>query len=419
MSLVESLPVGDFELSSTVIQTFEILIRHVQNAKTSIDLSAMYWNLLGEEDRKIYSELEMTKFGADQGRKLFFALRDAASRGVKIRILTTPGKGHSDMESLPSEVRLLVDKAPDNVYVRCWNGAEWYGSGILHQKIWIFDAQNVYVGSANMDWKSLTQVMEVGVILENLAPTSEVMQDFQRLFETWWAFASSDLLPAKTASYFSDKFQIQLQVPAWSLYLPEKERIEDPFAKAGLFAFGNISHQLQPKFITLDGAATAAKMFVAVAPSEATAAHSRAFDEDALIYTIRTAKSFICLSVMDFAPFSMYTPGPIHWPALTDALLAGIYSKPGLHVRLLISQWQHTSSQLLEALAILQKQGDSCKRMRARCSGRLEVKIFLVPGWQNTTSKDGKAALWPPYTRVNHAKYIVTDALGDIFDDIS
>lgn len=155
-------------------------------------------------------------------------------------------------------------------------------------------------------------------------------------------------------------------------------------------------------------------MFVAAAPLEATAGHSRAFDEDALVYTIRSANSFVSLSVMDFAPFSMYTPGPLHWPALTDALLAGVYSKPGLRVRLLISQWQHTSPQLLEALATLKKQAELCQHMHARCSGRLEIKIFRVPGWQNTTSSAGSKAAWPSYTRVNHAKYIVTDTRANV-----
>lgn len=426
LSLVESLPVGDFALSSAVPQTFEALKHHVQAATTSIDLSAMYWNLLGEEDRKVYSDAEMTSFGAERGRNLLFALRDAATRGVNIRILTAKQSQLETLDqlettSLPSEVQVLMDAAPQNVHVRCWSGPEWYGSGILHQKIWVFDEQHVYVGSANMDWKSLAQVMEVGVVMENLPPTSETMRDLQRLFDTWWTFASSDLLPAKTQTYFSEKFQHQLQVPAWSLYLPDEKRIEDPFVKAGLSALGNISHQLQTPFSTAltendaEGeASTAAQMFVAAAPLEATAAHSRAFDKDALVYTIRSAKSFVSLSVMDFSPFSMYTPGPLHWPALTDALLAGVYGKPGLQVRLLISQWQHTSPQMLEALATLQQQAELCQHTHARCSGRLEIKIFRVPGWQNTTSSTGTKAVWPSYTRVNHAKYIVTDTRANV-----
>lgn len=30
--------------------------------------------------------------------------------------------------------------------------------GVLHSKFWIVDGRHVYVGSANMDWRSLTQV---------------------------------------------------------------------------------------------------------------------------------------------------------------------------------------------------------------------------------------------------------------------
>ncbi|OWZ10130.1 PhosphoLipase D [Phytophthora megakarya] len=428
LSLVESLPVGDFALTSEVPQTFEALTRHVEAAKTSIDLSAMYWNLLGEEDRRVYSAAEMTKFGADRGGNLLLALKEAALRGVKIRVLTAKQTirdvemggivDKTSCSSLPSEVQMLVDTS-QNVHVRCWSGTEWYGSGILHQKIWIFDDQHVYVGSANMDWKSLAQVMEVGIIMENLSPTSDVIQDMQRLYETWWMFASSELLPAKTDGYFSERFQHELQVPAWSVYLPETKRKEDPFVKAGFLALGNISHQLQTPFSTPSigkdaGASSTAQIFVAAAPMEVTAAHSRAFDEDALVYTIRSAKSFVSLSVMDFVPFSMYTPGPLHWPALTDALLASVYSKPGLQVRLLISQWQHTSPQMLEALVTLKKEAGLCQHTHARCTGRLEIKVFRVPGWQNTTSSAGTKASWPSYTRVNHAKYIVTDTRANV-----
>lgn len=35
---------------------------------------------------------------------------------------------------------------------------DWWGSGIVHAKVWISDSRDVYIGSANNDWKSLTQV---------------------------------------------------------------------------------------------------------------------------------------------------------------------------------------------------------------------------------------------------------------------
>lgn len=39
-------------------------------------------------------------------------------------------------------------------------------------------------------------------------------------------------------------------------------------------------------------------------------------------------------------------------------------------------------------------------------SGQLEIKQFVVPGWDSTTGEDRE---YPGHTRVNHTKYIVTD----------
>lgn len=37
---------------------------------------------------------------------------------------------------------------------------DWWGSGIVHTKVWITDRKDLYIGSANNDWKSLTQVID-------------------------------------------------------------------------------------------------------------------------------------------------------------------------------------------------------------------------------------------------------------------
>ena len=71
----------------------------------------------------------------------------------------------------------------------------------------------------------------------------------------------------------------------------------------------------------------------------------RVADEDALVYTLRDATTSACLSVMDFLPASAYSGGhggsPVRWSALTDAMLAAVYTKP-IKMRLLISHWAHT-----------------------------------------------------------------------------
>jgi len=35
---------------------------------------------------------------------------------------------------------------------------DWWGSGVVHAKVWISNKKDVCIGSANNDWKSLTQV---------------------------------------------------------------------------------------------------------------------------------------------------------------------------------------------------------------------------------------------------------------------
>ena len=45
-----------------------------------------------------------------------------------------------------------------NLQVRSLNFTKLMGGGVLHTKLWIIDHQHFYVGSANMDWRSLTEV---------------------------------------------------------------------------------------------------------------------------------------------------------------------------------------------------------------------------------------------------------------------
>ena len=117
----------------------------------------------------------------------------------------------------------------------------------------------------------------------------------------------------------------------------------------------------------------------------------------------------------------MYTAVPLWWPALNDALLSVIAAK-GATVRLLVSKWNHTNSLMLPNLAALQAAAAAVCPRGGRCpssardnrengGGSLEVRIFEIPGWNET---EGVSASYPPYSRVNHAKYIVSDTRTNI-----
>lgn len=50
----------------------------------------------------------------------------------------------------------------------------------MHTKLWLIDRTHVYVGSANMDWRSLTQVKELGLLAMNC---SCIARDIGKIFD--------------------------------------------------------------------------------------------------------------------------------------------------------------------------------------------------------------------------------------------
>jgi phosphatidylserine/phosphatidylglycerophosphate/cardiolipin synthase-like enzyme len=59
------------------------------------------------------------------------------------------------------------------------------GGGIQHSKFFLVDGREVFVGSQNFDWRSLTQVHEVGLRIKS----DRAAADFSRVFEADWAIA--------------------------------------------------------------------------------------------------------------------------------------------------------------------------------------------------------------------------------------
>lgn len=416
-ALVESIPVGLEDLRETagVQYTHDVLVGLTRVARCTIDLTAMYWALLpdpaeGDEkadpkagNQKGFTKAQLDAMGAGEGRTLFEALQEAARRGVSIRILQSPGSSGQRQDS-----DVLAEQFPENVTIHCVDMRKWYGgSGIMHQKVWIFDARHLYLGSANTDWKSLTQVKEMGISVED-AP--ELAADATKFFNTWWAFSA--LTPAST-EVFDPVARINRMVPAWSTLVDGPHRGEsllDGYEFATAFSCTN------PLRLTLNG--EQGGVFLTGSPAEVRG-RGRTWDGDGLVHTIDDACRSICVSVMDFAPISLYgrCPGagtatgtfPDHpvvwWPRLCDALLSAVLTRK-ICVRLLVSKWAHTSGLMEPLLVALQKAADAGRADSDMSSGQLEIKQFIVPGWDSTTGENPK---YPEYTRVNHTKYVVTD----------
>jgi phospholipase D3/4 len=407
--LVESIPKGLEDLRGTpgVHYTEDVLVRLTSAARSTIDLTAMYWALLPDpasEDEKGFTPSQFADMGAGAGEALYQALRDAAARGVHIRILQSPGFSGQKQES-----EALREKFPGRISIHSIDMSEWYGGGIMHQKMWVFDGRHLYLGSANMDWKSISQVKEIGVAVEDCP---ELAADAARYFNAWWAFSA---LTGSSVEVFDPIARICRRVPPWSSLAPAARREKSPLAGTD---FATRYNHDTPLRIELGG--EQCDVFLTGCPREVCGS-GRTWDEEGLVYTIDDSRKSVCLCVMDFVPTSLFkrqseggprgdepaipTDTPVWWPSLFNALLSAVLTRK-VYVRLLVSKWADTSNLIEPFLIALQKAADAGRADRRMTAGQLEIKRFIVPGWDSTS---GAFRKYPGHTRVNHTKYIVTD----------
>ena len=116
-------------------------------AKHRIELASSYWSLRGSDVYRDPSDW--------QGEDIYARLVNASKSGLSIRIAQnqpSPNNPNLDTEDL-SELQ--------GITVKSLNFTGLMGGGILHTKLWIVDREHFYVGSANFDWRSLTQVQTV------------------------------------------------------------------------------------------------------------------------------------------------------------------------------------------------------------------------------------------------------------------
>ncbi|XP_076595098.1 uncharacterized protein pld7 isoform X1 [Chaetodon auriga] len=337
--LVESIPVGLYESSPSSRQSIADSWLHLlDKANSSVHIAAFYFTLRG-------SDLELTDSTDSQGRMVFEKLNQLESKGVKLQIAVnspqTSTQDTAELAAAGAEVR--------EVDLNAVTG------GIVHTKLWVVDQKHFYLGSANMDWRSLSQVKEVGLLVEDC---SCLAQDAFRIFGVYWSLGG-----ANNASL--------------PLYWP-----------ARLSALSSSQNPLRLKFNGVP-----AQVYLSSAPPQISA-RGRSDDLSTILSVISDAQKFISISVMDYLPLSEFTEPLRFWPAIDSALRAAACTRD-VQVRLLMSCWKHSPASMftfLQSLLVLNRHPLKCD---------IDVKIFTVP----STAEQMKI----PFARVNHAKYMVTD----------
>uniref|UniRef100_A0A8B9WPS1 spleen exonuclease n=3 Tax=Bos TaxID=9903 RepID=A0A8B9WPS1_BOSMU len=307
-------------------------------ARESVHVASFYWSLTGPD-------IGVNDSSSQPGEALLQKLQQLLDRNVSLAVATstpTPAKNSTDLQVLESR----------GAQVRHVPMGKLTG-GVLHSKFWVVDGRHIYVGSANMDWRSLTQVKELGAVIYNC---SRLAQDLEKTFQTYWVLGTPRaVLPKPWPQNFSSHI-----------------------------------NRFQPLRDHFDGVPTT--VYFSASPP-ALCPHGRTRDLDALLAVMGAAQEFLYASVMEYFPTTRFRHPASYWPVLDTALRVAAFSR-GVRVRLLVSCWLNTDPRMFPFLRSLQALSNPAANVS------MDVKVFIVPVGNHSNI---------PFSRVNHSKFMVTE----------
>ncbi|XP_048456005.1 5'-3' exonuclease PLD3-like isoform X1 [Rhincodon typus] len=343
--VVESVPDGVvYGENATKYQlTYNSWLNLITIANSSLDIASFYWTLTGHD-------INVTDPSSKPGEILLRELGKLPLKNVSVRIASST---LSFPHQLSTDLKILKEKG---IHVRKVNFQKLL-SGVLHTKLWIVDKKHIYIGSANMDWRALTQVKELGAVIYNC---SCLANDFSKIFEAYWSLGLPNAtIPSPWPPFYSTNF-----------------------------------NKDTPLEVKLNG--TAAKIYFSSSPPKI-CPKGRTTDLDAILSGINAAKKFLYISVMEYFPTSRFLQHVLYWPHIDDSLRKAAIERH-VHVQMLVGYWKHTDKSMLAYLQSLQA-------LRNIRKVHFDVKLFVVPVGKFSNI---------PYARVCHTKYFVTENIAYI-----
>ncbi|VDL71907.1 unnamed protein product [Nippostrongylus brasiliensis] len=324
-------------------------------AKNDMIIGSYYWSLLVQDTGDNYT-VDPTNTSAD-GQLIYNTILSTAQRGVKIKIAQTYQNG-----GYPETTNLAA--ASSNIEVRSLDFTQWYPGGILHTKTIAVDGKHFYVGSANFDWRSLTQVKELGLAAFN-CPCAAT--DLTKILKIYWDMGAPG---AKIPQSWPDAY-------ATPAYHERPMSVPQPNGNQAIY------FSVSPPGFQSCG---------------------RESDIDAMIKLIDEAQETLDMAVMDYAPCTLYLKPLNSWYGRLDEAIRRAAFDRQVKVRFMMSRWTSTKAKCFSYLYSLQDISGQlqCVYQNNKCvkRGSIEVRLIQVPDMQYGDI---------PFARVYHNKYFVTE----------
>ncbi|XP_024910078.1 phospholipase D4 isoform X2 [Cynoglossus semilaevis] len=340
MALVESIPLY-VELESNATRGISVVgvWKHLLSlAAEEVNVVSFYWTLTGED-------IHVNSSTSLPGKEVLRELGELPSRNISVRVMTSV----PSVAPNSTDLKILEEKG---VQVRKVDFGR-LTQGVLHSKFWIVDRKHLLIGSANMDWRAVTQVKELGVVFYNC---SSLAQDLYKIFESYWVMGESNsTLPRPWPPQYDT--DINKQRPL-------------------LVKTENVSSSI----------------YLSAAPPSFCPA-SRTQDLQAILSIISESQHYVDVAVMDYFPTTRFEKPHRYWPFIDDALRVAAFERK-VKVRMLVSCGRDSDPAMLPFLKSLA----SMDSPRHHIS--IQVKVYIIPVGNQTDI---------PFTRINHNKYMVTD----------
>lgn len=157
--IVESVPKETTMERSGLPRTQAVWLNMINNAKSTLDIGMFYFaNKKGEAMEPVMD-----------------AIKNAAGRGVAVRILVDSAF-YSGSEKSVDELAGIKNISIAKISFKN------VGGGVMHAKYMIADGRDLYTGSANMDWRALDHIHELGIRIKN----KKLAKNFEAIFNYDW-----------------------------------------------------------------------------------------------------------------------------------------------------------------------------------------------------------------------------------------
>ncbi|XP_010736554.2 phospholipase D4 [Larimichthys crocea] len=345
MVLVESIPLHmKYKENVTIGIPLEKIWKDlISMATDQVDVVSFYWTLTGE-DINVNSSSDIP------GRDILTGLGELPSRNVSVRVVTS-------VPSVPTNSTDLKVLKQKGVHVRKVNFGRLM-KGVLHSKFWIVDRKHVFIGSANMDWRALTQVKELGVVIYNC---SSLAKDLQKVFKSYWVMGQTNSS------------------------LPQPWPAE----------YNTAINKYHPLLVKTDNVSSS--LYLTSSPPSF-CPPSRTQDLEAILSAISEAQHYVNIAVMEYFPTTRFEKPQRYWSFIDDAIRTAAFEKK-VKIRMLISCGQDSDPAMLPFLQSLASLDSPQKDIN------IQIKLYIVPVANQSDI---------PYSRVNHNKYMVTDKVAYI-----